>query len=73
MTIKAETKTDKIRFLDVIKDYPFALFIFLIFIVLNITLFIGVLRPPLSLLALVGFAVFVFWYFDRLGGFTLFR
>ena len=73
MTIKAETKTDKIRFLDVIKDYPFALFIFLIFIILNITLFIGVLRPPLSLLALVGFVALVFWYFDRLGGFTLFR
>ena len=70
MTIKAETKTDKIRFLDVIKDYPFALFMFLIFIVLNITLFIGVLRLPLSMLALVGFAVFVFWY---VGGFTFFR
>ena len=70
MTIKAETKTDKIRFLDVIKDYPFALFIFLIFIILNITLFIGVLRPPLSLLALVGFVALVFGY---VGGFIFFR
>ena len=73
MIKKAETKTDKTQIISAIKEYPFILFIFSVVIILNIALMVGILRFPFSILALIGFAVFVFWYVDRLGGFTLFR
>ena len=61
MTKKAETKTDKMQFLNVVL---LILFIFLIFLA------VGLLSPILSILATIGFAVFVFWY---VGGLLFFR
>lgn len=65
-----ENKTNKTQIISVIKEYPFILFIFSVVIILNIALIIGVLRFPFSILALIGFAVFVFWY---VGGLLFFR
>ena len=56
MTKKAETKTDKMQFLNVVL---LILFIFLIFLA------VGLLSPILSILATIGFAVFVFWCVGR--------